>query len=334
MPYKAKIVQSSIKAKKRKSYKVTNWTEYNNSLKKRGCLSLYLPYGDLKGQFINDQPYNLGISGRQSTYKTPYIELIYMFYRLFGWGMRQIIGYFEDLWRLKKLEIPVPSFGHLSDLFAAIPLKIKQFCDKLACCVLQGEKVTLIFDSTGLRFGKASHWYETKYDKPCDRKPWKKMHLAMDPDFNIHSLEITDCDTSDSEMMDSMINQEDFGTTEKIIADGAYYSIERSKKLYDKGIIPVIPPPSHSVVHGKESTKWHDKIVNYVKEKGTVYAFHKKYDYGKRALVEAQNSRIKRCIGDSLKTQRDSSQKNEGIVIANLINKWNSFGRCICMKAG
>src|SRR3989338_6420870 len=46
------------------------------------------------------------------------------------------------------------------------------------------------------------------------------------------------------------------------------------------------------------------------------------------------NSRIKRCIGDSLKTQRDSSQKNEGVVIANLINKWNSFGKCICVKSG
>ena len=69
-----------------------------------------------------------------------------------------------------------------------------------------------------------------------------------------------------------MINKEDSGTTEKIIAEGAYYSIERSQKLYDKGIIPVIPPPSHSVVHGKESTKWHDKIVNYVKEKGTYNA--------------------------------------------------------------
>ena len=51
----------------------------------------------------------------------------------------------------------------------------------------------------------------------------------------------------------------------------------------------------------------------------TVYAFHKKYDYGIRALVEAQNSRIKRCIGGSLKTQRTSSQKNEWVVIANLM---------------
>ena len=72
----------------------------------------------MKLQFINETPYVFGVSGRQATYKQPYIELVYLFYCLFGWGMRQITGFFEDLWRTKKLDIPVPSFGHLSDLFS------------------------------------------------------------------------------------------------------------------------------------------------------------------------------------------------------------------------
>ena len=96
----------------------------------------------------------------------------------------------------------------------------------------------------------------------------------------------------------------------------------------------MIPPPSNAIIHGKERTKWHDKVVQYIKEKGAVYAFHKKYGYGFRALVEAQISRIKRCIGVSLKTQRIESQEREGVIIANIINKWNSFGKCICVKIG
>jgi hypothetical protein len=67
-------------------------------------------------------------------------------------------------------------------------------------------------------------------------------------------------------------------------------------------------------------------------EKGTVYTFHKKYGQGVRALVEAQFSRIKRCIGSSLKTQRIKSKKQEGAIIGNIINKWNSFEKCICVK--
>lgn len=78
----------------------------------------------------------------------------------------------------------------------------------------------------------------------------------------------------------------------------------------------------------------HDSSLNRGGVSNYVYAFHKKYGYGVRALVEAQISRIKRCIGSSLKTQRTESQKREGIIIGNIINKWNSFGKCVCVKAG
>jgi hypothetical protein len=156
----------------------------------------------------------------------------------------------------------------------------------------------------------------------------------MDPQMNVHGVEITDTKVSDIEMMDALIPEEIAMLLEKVVADGGYYSKEVVEELYNKGIIPAIPPPSHAVVQEKANTQWHDKIVQYIKEKGTVYAFHKKYGYGIRALVEAQISRIKRGIGSSLKTQRIESQKREGIIIGSIINKWNSFGKCVCVKAG
>jgi hypothetical protein len=334
MPYKQKLKDARPKSRKKAVYKVTNWTEYNKSLKRRGELSLYFPAGDIKSQFINEEHYLAGISGQQPTYQAAYIELIYTFYRLFDWGIRQTTGYFEDLWRTKDLDIPVPSFGHLSDLFSALPVKVKQFCNKLAKRVANGESISLILDSTGLRFGKASHWYETKYGKPCTQRPWRKMHLSMDPEMNMHGVEITDYESSDIEMMDRLIPDDGSIIVDKVIADGAYYSIEGVENMSSKGITPAIPPPSHAVVHGKPDTTWHDKIVQYIQDKGTVYAFHKKYGYGARALVEAQISRIKRCIGYTLRTQKIESQQREGIIIGNLINKWNSFGKCVSVKVG
>jgi transposase len=218
-------------------------------------------------------------------------------------------------------------------LFAALPLKIRQFCETVKGRIARGEEVDLILDSTGLRFGKASHWYEQKYGKPCENRPWRKMHIAIDHEMNMHGIEITDVEDSDIGMMDALMPKDESQPIGKVIADGAYYSIKGTQSLHDKGIVPVIPPPKHSVIHDKEHTKWHDATVQYIKDKG-IYAFHKKYGYGKRSLVEAQISRIKRCIGPSLLTQREQSQKNEGKVIANIINQWNSFGRCISVKTG
>ena len=332
MPYKERLKKGVERKKEKVKYKVTNWTQYNQSLRRRGMISLYFPQGDIKDLFINDKPYVKGDSGRLATYLTPYIQLIYTLYRLFGWGQRQITGYFEDLWKSKGLNIPVPSFGHICDLFSQISVQVKQFCNKVCNKIKNGEAIDLIADSTGLTFGKASHWYETKYNKPCNNKPWKKMHISNDPDLNIHAIEITDYDVADIDMLEQLMPQEvEVG---KVIADGAYYSIAGTQALNEKGITPVIPPPAHAVVHGKDNTTWHDMIVQYIKEKGTVYAFHKKYGYGERALAESQFSRIKRCIGSSLLTQKTESQKQEGKLIGNIINQWNSFGRCVSVKIG
>lgn len=254
MPYKEKLKNPSPHPRKKPCYKVTNWSNYNKSLKKRGKLSLYFPSGDIKSQFINEEIYVSGVSGQQVTYMPAYAELIYTFYRLFGWGIRQTAGYFEDIWDTKNLDIPVPSFGHLSDLFSCLPLEVKQSCKKLAKRIEQGEPITLIIDSTGLRFDKASHWYETKYNKPCSQTPWRKMHISIDPEMNMHDIDITDCETSDIAKMYDFISDHDEVSIEKVIADGAYYSIEGIESLVKKGITPVIPPPSNAVIHGKNDT--------------------------------------------------------------------------------
>jgi len=156
------------------------------------------------------------------------------------------------------------------------------------------------------------------------------MHLSIDPEMNVHGIAITDTAVSDSDGMDLVIPTD--VQVAKVIADGAYYSIERGEALFTAGELPVIPPPVHAVTHGKNDTTWHDHIVQYIKDKGSVYAFHKKYGYGQRSRVESQISRIKRCIGSTLLTQKIESQQSEGVIIANIINLWNSFGRPISVK--
>jgi hypothetical protein len=156
------------------------------------------------------------------------------------------------------------------------------------------------------------------------------MHLAIDPDMNVHEIEITGADVSHSEGMNRILPTDI--PIDRVIADGAYYSIERAEALNGRGIVAVIPPPSHAVVHAHENTGLHDRTVQYIKNKGSVYAFHKKYGYGLRSLVEAQISRIKRCIGAKLLTQKLESQKREGVVIADIINLWNSFGRPVSVR--
>ena len=325
MPYKERLKNNPEKKPSKNKYKVINISEYNKSLKKRGKISLYLPAGDLKGIFINENSYSYGVSGRSQYYSEEYIIFIYTMYRLFGWGIRQTTGYLEDLWKEKGLDIEVPSFGHLSDLFAKISIKVKHCCNKAVKRAKAGEKVDLIADSTGMRFDKAGQWYEEKYGKKSKKRPWRKMHISINSDnMEIEAMEITENNVGDTEVLEDLIPSDT--NVEKLIADGGYYSIELLEKLCAQGILPVIPPPSHAVVHGEGWSEWHDKIVQYIKDKETVCAYYNKYGYNVRSRVEVQFSRIKRCIGESFKTQKLESQKTEGVIISNIINLWNSFG--------
>ena len=168
-------------------------------------ISLYFPSGDLKAQFINARPYTRGVSGRAPTYTAGYIELIYTFYRLFGWGMRQATGYMEDYWATRRLDIPVPGFGQLCDRFAALEVSVTQRCIVLAKRLARGEAASMIVDATGLSFGRASQWYEQKYDHQATRTPWRKMHLGIDAHMNVHAIRITTTEVSDSEGMNTLL---------------------------------------------------------------------------------------------------------------------------------
>lgn len=150
-----------------------------------------------------------------------------------------------DYWATRGLDIPVPSFGQLSDRFANLDISVRQRCQRLAKRLADGEAVDLFIDSTGMSFGRASQWYEVKYGTRPNRTPWRKMHLAIDPAMNVHGIAITDTAVSDSEGMDLVMPVQT--PIAKAIADGAYYSIERA-------------PPSHAVVHGKDNTTWHDAL--------------------------------------------------------------------------
>jgi IS5 family transposase len=154
------------------------------------------------------------------------------------------------------------------------------------------------------------------------------MHLAMDAEGDVLAVEITDTGTGDSSGLDLLLPQVD--KIDRLIADTAYYQIERNEQLLASGVVPVIPPKADAVDDAKQN-RWHDQLVRYLKEKGQ-YAFQNKYGYGLRARVEAQFSRIKRCIGDTLLTRRIASQTQEGRAIANLINQWNAFGQARCVK--
>src|SRR5215469_14098405 len=76
MPFKERLKSGEPRKRPKRRYVPQDWSQYNQSLRRRGMLSLYLPKGELRAQLINEQSYRAGQSGREAFYRE----------RSFWWG--------------------------------------------------------------------------------------------------------------------------------------------------------------------------------------------------------------------------------------------------------
>lgn len=113
----------------------------------------------------------------------------------------------HDKWPEHGIDLPVPSFGHQTDLFAPLDLSARSKCVRAAGRVNEGEPVTVIVDSTGPRFFHAGEWYEKKYGKPTPCTPRHVMHLAMDTEGDALAVETTATETADNSGLDLLLPQ-------------------------------------------------------------------------------------------------------------------------------
>ncbi|WP_440030473.1 hypothetical protein [Chromobacterium amazonense] len=105
MPYKERAKSGEPRKRDKPTYQVVNWSAYNQILRKRGMVTPYFPKGNLASQFYNPHSYVEGVSGRVAEYAKAYVELMFLFYRLFGRGMRQVTGTMEDYWAQRHMAL-------------------------------------------------------------------------------------------------------------------------------------------------------------------------------------------------------------------------------------
>ncbi len=89
-------------------YQTINWQSYNQSLKQRGQLLLWLDKG------MNWLAPATGKRGRQPTFSDAAIQFCLTIKCLFGLALRQATGMVESMLRLAGLDWAVPDFSTLS----------------------------------------------------------------------------------------------------------------------------------------------------------------------------------------------------------------------------
>ena len=314
-------MENHLKSPDKYSYKITNWKDYNNSLKKRGKVSLWL---SAKLLSIWKELDLIKISVGEQIYPDVIIEFCLIIKNIYHLPFRQTTGFVEDLLALQGF------VGYCIPNYSTLCRRAKQ----LPVCYSQTSKhkkgIHLIVDSTGIKVYGEGEWKVKKHGTSKHRT-WLKLHLCIDAESQeIVAISLTDNSIDDANAAKDMITANQYYLL-SIRGDGAYDKFFFRETIGCE-VLQIIPPPCNAVVKiGTEKVPaptyllQRNQAVERIKEVGSK-EWKKEIGYHKRSLVETTMFRYKIIFGDKSTARIQENQQIEAKIKCKILNVFTNIG--------
>jgi IS5 family transposase len=312
--------------------KVVNWREYDESLRRRGSLTVW--FSDEVIEAWKASP-RTGRGGRPE-YSDLAILTGLTLKAVFRLAYRQTEGLIGSVIGLLGLDLAVPDHSTLCRRAETLevprpkPRSAGAGADDAAGGADGGaEPLHLLVDSTGLKLIGAGEWLVEKHGTKR-RRSWRKMHLGVDADTGrIVAATLTDRDEDDATQVGPLLDQV-AEPVASVTADGAFDQdrvyADVAERHPDADVI--VPPRSTAVPSATAETvpTQRDRHLQLIAEKGRM-GWQKATGYNARARAEAAISRYKRVIGDGLHARTDRRRATEVNVGVHALNRMLELGR-------
>ncbi|WP_404294507.1 IS5 family transposase (plasmid) [Microvirga sp. RSM25] len=314
MPFKANAARHHRIPKQR--HRVTNWAEYDTALRQRGSLTIWFSEEAITAWRAEPRT----TRGGQPHYSALAIRTALTLRVVFRLALRQTEGLIGSILRLLGLDLAVPDHSTLSRRAEALEVPRP---------VSHGEPVHLLVDSTGLRLCGPGEWLAEKHGT-CRRRSWRKLHIGIDADTGqILASELTSNDVDDGSQVEPLLDQ----ITDSLASftgDGAYDQAGIYATVTERHpeAEVIIPPRSTAVFSedGETTPTQRERHLQSIAEHGRI-GWQKWSGYNWRALVETAISRLKRVIGNALRSRADRRRITEVTIAVAALNKMLELGR-------
>lgn len=229
----------------KQNFKVANWTTYNESLRRRGDLTVWIS-GEAISQWLAPRRKSRGGQPKCSDLA---ITMCLTLRVVYDQPLRQTHGMMRSIAKLMRIAVSVPDFSTLSRLGKGLVLPSRRTGTR------PSGPFHLMVDSTGLKVFGEGELLESKHKIKVKRKRWRKLHLGHDLiSGEIICSELTTDDVGDSTPLPDLLDQID-GPATKFIADGAYDGSPTRGLLETRlgEIVEVIIPPPKTAVQSLQS---------------------------------------------------------------------------------
>ena len=300
--------------KDKKPKKKINWSEYNESLVRRGEILFDTDF--LQNWRAELKIMNEGKEGHHYRYPNSLISLLATVH-VYLIPFRQLEGFLRMMSiHIKKLKELVPDFTTI--WWRVVRMKIN--LDHQKVNPSERDDVVIAVDSTGIKVTNRGEWILDKWKNKRIRKGFIKIHVAVDiKTKKIVSMRVTKEGIHDGKMLKELVDDASKKySIKKVIADGGYDSKDNFHYLDKMNVIPTIKVRKNSSV--KDNVKCIPRKISVIQQLKNVKRWKKRHGYGMRWMAETAFSSIKRTFGEHVLSIKWNNIVNELMLKASIHN--------------
>jgi hypothetical protein len=306
------------------AYRVNNWREYDQLLRDRGDITLWISHDVLTAW----RAPMTGKRGAQPVYSDIALETMLALRLLFHLPLRQTEGFLHAVLTLMGLALPCPDHTTLSRRNATV--KVRRQVDRAP----QGP-ISLIVDSSGLKVCGQGEWLPQKHGEKQGKR-WKKLHLGVDDQGQIIAATVTESHEQDPSQVPELLSQVDH-VIDRFIGDGIYDQapVYAAVARHSPGARVIVPPRKDAVLSSQVATSptQRDGHILAIASNGR-FPWKRTSGYYAQSHAENAFSRYKRIFGGRLRAKKDEAQEREASIACGLLNRMREWGRPHSYRVG
>ena len=305
---------SSKQPKAKEKYRLSNWSEYNKSLKNRGSLTIWFD-----DQVRDNWLYNGAQKpGGKKIYSDIAIGFCLTIRSLFHLPYRQTEGMVGSLLQLMGVILPVPSYTQFNRRTKHLNIQLGSSSSK--------EAIDIAVDSTGLKVYGEGEWKVRKHGW-CKHRTWRKLHIAVNTQtLAIAAVTLTGNELDDASQVKPLLEAIP-AKVNSFRGDGGYDKKKVRELLANEHIQQIIPPQENAVI--KDQTKAfameRNEAIRQIQQTDRS-TWKKEVGYHQRSLAEVTMYRYKTLFTGTLQSRKIEYEQQEVAFKCSLLNRINDLG--------
>ena len=202
--------------RKKDKYRIRNWREYNQSLINRGSITFWFNEEAVQKWY---SVISAKKRGRPEVYSDDAIRCGLMIKAVFRIALRALQGLMTSLIQILGLDLLCPHYSRFSRRARDLEVPLRRF-------LRPGERLNVIFDSTGVKVFGEGEWKVRKHGY-SKRRTWRKVHVGICADTGqVVVSAITSNNVSDDTAMVPMMGVLEGVPLGDVLGDGAYDTVD------------------------------------------------------------------------------------------------------------